>query len=154
MKLHLKMSSGKWRPFCLALSMLIQINILSHLDCLSKRRSHALHPILHDGAVHICIQYYCYPARQSITLGTWRWNVMKNLSTETWRQSRWLLCSHWLHLRWSWSSRPPQVQPQTTKYRQVSNIRRTLPGNEFVDHSDAVGASPVGAAPTTSSFST
>ena len=40
------------------------------------------------------------------------------------------------------------------KYRQVSNIRRTLVGNEIVDHSDVVGASPVGAAPTTSSFST
>ena len=40
------------------------------------------------------------------------------------------------------------------KYRQVSNIRRTLAGNTIVDHSDVVGASPVGAAPTTSSFST
>ena len=39
-------------------------------------------------------------------------------------------------------------------YRQVSNIRRTLLGNKIVDHSDVVGASPVGAAPTTSSFST
>ena len=39
-------------------------------------------------------------------------------------------------------------------YRQVSNIRRTLEGNEIVDHSDVVGASPVGAASTTSSFST
>ena len=39
-------------------------------------------------------------------------------------------------------------------YRQVSNIRRTLVGNWIVDHSDVVGASPVGAAPTTSSFST
>ena len=39
-------------------------------------------------------------------------------------------------------------------YRQVSNIRRTLVGNKFVDHPDLVGASPVGAAPTTSSFST
>ena len=39
-------------------------------------------------------------------------------------------------------------------YRQVSNIRRTLVGDEIVDHSDVVGASPVGAAPTTSSFST
>ena len=39
-------------------------------------------------------------------------------------------------------------------YRQVSNIRRTLAGNKFVDHSDVVGASHVGAAPTTSSFST
>ena len=39
-------------------------------------------------------------------------------------------------------------------YCQVSNIRRTLEGNKIVDHSDVVGASPVGAAPTTSSFST
>ena len=41
-----------------------------------------------------------------------------------------------------------------THYRQVSNIRRALVGNKFVDHSDVVGASPVGAAPTASSFST
>ena len=40
------------------------------------------------------------------------------------------------------------------KYRQVSNIRRILVGNKFVDHSDVVGASPVGGAPTTFSFST
>ena len=39
-------------------------------------------------------------------------------------------------------------------YRKTSNIRRTLVGNNIVDHSDAVGASPVGAAPPTSSFST
>ena len=39
-------------------------------------------------------------------------------------------------------------------YRQISNIRRTSVGNKIVDHSDVVGASPVGAAPTTSSFST
>ena len=39
-------------------------------------------------------------------------------------------------------------------YRQVSNISRTLVGNKIVDHSDVVGASPVGAAPITFSFST
>ena len=39
-------------------------------------------------------------------------------------------------------------------YRKVSNIRRTLVGNKNFYHSDVVGASPVGAAPTTSSFST
>ena len=39
-------------------------------------------------------------------------------------------------------------------YRETSNIRRTLVGNKIVDHSDIVGASPVGAAPTTSSIST
>ena len=39
-------------------------------------------------------------------------------------------------------------------YRQTANISRTLVGKKIVDHSDVVGASPVGAAPTTSSFST
>ena len=40
------------------------------------------------------------------------------------------------------------------KYRQTSNIRCTFVGNIIVYHSDVVGATPVGAAPTTSSFST
>ena len=39
-------------------------------------------------------------------------------------------------------------------HRPVSIVRRILVGNKIVDHSDVVGASPVGAAPTTSSFST
>ena len=38
--------------------------------------------------------------------------------------------------------------------RQIYNVSHTLIGNEFVDQSDVVGAPPVGAAPTTSSFST
>ena len=39
-------------------------------------------------------------------------------------------------------------------YRKTSNISRTLVGNKIVDNSDVVGASLIGAAPTTSSFST
>ena len=38
-------------------------------------------------------------------------------------------------------------------YCQTSNVSHTLRGNKTVDQSDVVGASPVGAAPTTSSFS-
>ena len=38
-------------------------------------------------------------------------------------------------------------------YRKPSNIRRTLVADKIVYHSDVDGASPVGAAPTTSSFS-
>ena len=54
---------------------------------------------------------------------------------------------------------PSNLGPNSTcmvehDYRQVSNISRTLVGNKIIDHSDVVGASPVGAAPTTSSFST
>ena len=41
----------------------------------------------------------------------------------------------------------------TVEYRKPSNIRRTLVGNKIVDHSDVVGASPVGAAPATFSSS-
>ena len=37
-------------------------------------------------------------------------------------------------------------------YRRVSNIRRNLVVKKIVDHSDVVGTSPVGAAPTTSSI--
>ena len=38
-------------------------------------------------------------------------------------------------------------------YRKTSNISHTLVGNKIADNSDEVGASPVRAAPTTSSFS-
>ena len=38
-------------------------------------------------------------------------------------------------------------------YRQTSNVSRTLVGNKIVDHSDVVGALPVGAVPTTFQFS-
>ena len=42
--------------------------------------------------------------------------------------------------------------PGERRYCQTSNIKCTLTGNKIVDHSDVVGASPVGAAPITSSF--
>ena len=38
-------------------------------------------------------------------------------------------------------------------YRKVSHIKHTLVGNKIVDHTDVVGASHVGAAPTTPSLS-
>ena len=39
-------------------------------------------------------------------------------------------------------------------YRQTSNKRRTVVDNKIAYHADVVWASPAGAAPTTSSFST
>ena len=39
-------------------------------------------------------------------------------------------------------------------YRKISNIRHIWDFNKIIDHSYVVGASPVGAAPTTSSLST
>ena len=50
-------------------------------------------------------------------------------------------CAHKLH---AWFS----------TYRKTSNISRTLVGNTIIENSDVVGALLVGAAPTTSSFST
>ena len=44
--------------------------------------------------------------------------------------------------------------PNTDAFRQIPNISSNLVGNKLADHSDVVGASPVGAAPTTSSTST
>ena len=60
---------------------------------------------------------------------------------------------------WSWTDQHLlltgwNVTLFCTRYRQISNIRCTLVGSEIVDHSDVVGALPVGAASTTSSFST
>ena len=51
-----------------------------------------------------------------------------------------------------WEQSVDQCRPHN--YRKTSNMSRTLVGNKIVYNSDVVGASPVGAAPTTSSFST
>ena len=48
----------------------------------------------------------------------------------------------------------PEEDQFLQTYRQTSNINLTLVGNKIVDDSDAVGALPVGTAPTISSFST
>ena len=48
----------------------------------------------------------------------------------------------------------PPSKDMISTYRETSNISRTLVGNKLVDHWDIVGASPVSAAPTTSSLST
>ena len=59
-----------------------------------------------------------------------------------------------LNLRESWPGNILAHYESPSMYRKVSNIRRILVGNKIVDHSDVVGASPAGAASTTSSFST
>ena len=55
-------------------------------------------------------------------------------------------CVHW-HMGW-WV-----LVLDNEMYPQITNISGTLVGNIIVEHSDVVGASPVGAAPTTSSLS-
>ena len=61
------------------------------------------------------------------------------------------MLSNYLRLLWIHAY---QIAGDKSHYRKTSNISRTLVGNKIVDNSDVVGASPVGAAPTTSSFST
>ena len=51
-------------------------------------------------------------------------------------------------------TKPLQLIQESGSYCKTSNISHKLVGNKIVDHSDAVGALPVGTAPTTSSFST
>ena len=80
-------------------------------------------------------------------------NLLLLAISALWSSSRWPLAT-------KMSSRRQRSIPLGGRYRQVSlyrqtcNIRRTLIGDYILDHSDLVGASPVGAAPCTSSFST
>ena len=68
-------------------------------------------------------------------------------------------------LKLLWSSAKPLIDMiltaacvSETEYHDTCSMamlkKCTLVGNKIVDHSDVVGASSVGAAPTTSSFST
>ena len=57
---------------------------------------------------------------------------------------------YWVIIGWM---RTPVRCIIETNYRQTSNISRTFEGDKLVDHPDVVVASPVGAAPTASSFS-
>ena len=66
----------------------------------------------------------------------------------------WLLFCELKHRNYVHICKLAVVHNRNHRYRQVSNIRRTLVGNKIVDNSDVVGASPVGAAPTKSSLST
>ena len=47
-----------------------------------------------------------------------------------------------------------KIRYLASMYHQISNISRALVDNTIVDYSNIVGASPVGAAPNTSSLST
>ena len=84
--------------------------------------------------------------------------------TEAWCDVEFKSWHQWLHIQFNlfqieFIALPSHQQIERIYiyiyiYRQVSNIRRTFVGNKIADHSDVVGASPVSAAPTTSSFST
>ena len=61
----------------------------------------------------------------------------------------------WRFFCHEWGDLPMIATSDEVIYHKMSNTRRSLLGNKLADHPDVVGASPVGAAPTTctSSFS-
>ena len=73
------------------------------------------------------------------------WILIAELSSSFQYLSKMQYGLHWTNALW---------HNITQYYCQTSNIRSTLLCNKSIDHSDVVGASPAGAAPTTSSFST
>ena len=117
--------------------------------------------ILHN--VFINERSATYLISMSLTKTLLRWC---RTETKNWPQTTAIiqLKSNFIITQSIFSVRVIQNSPQLThesedwsvlySYRKTSNIRCTLVGNKIVDHSDVVGASPVGAAPTTSSFST
>ena len=70
------------------------------------------------------------------------------------QEDRTSLQKDWVSVQKDWISVQKDWISVQKDYRQSSNICHTLEDNKIVDHSDVVGASPVGAARTTSSFST
>ena len=68
-----------------------------------------------------------------------------------WDSIKYICISHWslpMKCRMWLTSTPKEAKNIN---RKTSDIRHNLVGNQIVDHSDVVGASLVGAAPTTSS---
>ena len=73
-------------------------------------------------------------------------------SMETWKGSSW---NWWCKVCYFMACILSHILFDTDifSYRQTSNISRTFVGNKLVDHSDVVGASPAGAAPTDVTYS-
>ena len=93
--------------------------------------------------------------------GLYLCNIWSNLVKPVWCQGVETPRTHENHWQITSLMTPKMIVHDKTSiilyilyYRQTSNIWYTLVGNKIVDHSDVVGASPVGSAPTTSSFLT
>ena len=88
------------------------------------------------------------------------YHILHGISKGTFEIPHKIACPYWRYyfqieeLISVFKTNPTYIYIYIYIYRQVSNISRTLVGNKIVDNSDVVGASPVGAAPATSSLST
>ena len=95
---------------------------------------------------HIHLNIFYIPWELFISLKLFSVNGLGEVSYGKWPRER---CnSLWSH---NWVQR---INVLWSIYRQTSNISCTLVGYKILDHSDVVGASPVGAASNTSLFST
>ena len=108
--------------------------------------------------------------REVVIRETWQreykktWKYYTNKSERSWTACTWHQLStvafnnppgHTFELpSETWMSGLADCCKPLCNYPQISNISCALTGNKIVDNSDVVGASPVGTAPTTSSFST
>ena len=82
---------------------------------------------------------------------TWEWFLVHKMHINGWTTQNDVSSTKNAYQRASLLSYPNY---EKSIYRQSSSISLTLVGNKLDAHSDVVGASPVGAAPTKSSFST
>ena len=107
------------------------------------------------------------PCLSTPSLTTWRTTTMTNepVSTKSSRSASAIYGTRTVVTSaaiWCWQPEKTCLPLQKVRhhgilikcYHQTSNISHTLVGNKIIDHSDVVGASPVGAAPITSSSST
>ena len=83
-----------------------------------------------------------FPVPVHVSTEKSHYNIVQCIMLQTGLQG-WPLIRHWIH-----------INSLALERRETSDIWHTLVGNKIVDHSDVVGALPVGTAPTTSSFST
>ena len=96
-KMHLKMSSGKWQPFCLSLSMLkhFEYRTQEHLTESVKFESDFLvRPGLGSSKV-LVLGTWCKKNEYLVLTCTWHFEIQKYLVlTCTWRQSTWYLSKY------------------------------------------------------------
>ena len=88
-----------------------------------------------------------------IYVAKWRHYASVGYLIDPCEAQQWFLKCNLRYYELNFISTTCDVSLRWDEYRQTSNISRTLVGNKIVDRSDVVGAAPVGAAPTTSSFS-
>ena len=105
----------------------------------------------------------CQPICRAVLILLWNNNWLKIMLFDCERQ--WLVSCEILYEQslWIWivvihgdGIAIPVTDDESLwlTYHQTSNISRTLVRNKIGDHSDVVGASPIGAAPTSPSVST